>query len=32
MFKSKTETNVVYKTSIRLFGDAEILEMEFQVS
>lgn len=31
MFKSKVETNVVYKCSIRLFGDSEIMEMEFQV-
>jgi hypothetical protein len=32
MFKSNSERNVVYKCSVRLFGDSEILEMEFQVN
>ena len=31
MFKGRGEGNVVYKCSIRLFGDSEILELEFQV-
>ncbi|XP_070505325.1 FERM domain-containing protein 3 isoform X1 [Chironomus tepperi] len=30
MFKGRGEGNVVYKCSIRLFGDSEILELEFQ--
>lgn len=32
MFKSRSEGNVVYKCTVRLLEDDEILECEFQVS
>lgn len=32
MFKNKNEGNVVYKCTIRLLEDTDILECEFQVS
>lgn len=31
MFKSRSEGNVVYKVTIRLFEDDSIIEAEFQV-
>lgn len=32
MFKSKNECNVVYKCTVRLLDDSDVLECEFQVS
>lgn len=32
MFKARSEGNVVYKCTVRLLEDDEILECEFQVS
>lgn len=32
MFKGRNEGNVVYKCTVRLLEDDEILECEFQVS
>lgn len=31
MFKSKNESNVVYKCTVRLLEDSDVLECEFQV-
>lgn len=31
MFKSKNECNVVYKCTVRLLDDSDVLECEFQV-
>lgn len=31
MFKNKNESNIVYKCTVRLLEDADILECEFQV-
>lgn len=31
MFKNKNDGNIVYKCTIRLLDDADILECEFQV-
>lgn len=32
MFRSKSESNVVYKCTVQLLEDSDVLECEFQVN